>query len=507
MTFPTRKLLLASLTAFMALSQGLASAQTLRVGLAEDPDVLDPTLARSFVGRIVFSALCDKLFDIDEKLNILPQLASSYEWSADSKALTLKIRQGVTFHDGEKLDAAAVKFNLERHKNLAGSNRRGELAPVTSIDVIDPSTVRLNLNAPFTPLLAQLSDRAGMMVSPKAATAAGDKFGSHPVCSGPFKFAERVAQDRIVLEKFPNYWNKEAIHFDKVIYTPIPDATVRLANLKSGQLDFIERMASNDVEGVMKDKKYKVSRITEIGYQGITINVGKSDQAKKNPLGRDARVREAFELSLDRQGLAQVVMDNEALVGNQWVSPNNPYYAKNVPMPKRDIDKAKALLKAAGVEKPSFTLVTTTASDAQRLAVVIQAMSREAGFDVKIQTAEFATSLNMADKGDFEAYVLSWSGRPDPDGNMYSFHGCKQPLNYAGYCSAETDALLNQSRAERDPAKRKKIMEQISAQVLKERPVIYLYHRNWLWAYNGKLAGVRNIPDGLLRVSGLKMAP
>ena len=507
MTFPTRKLLLASLTAFMALSQGLASAQTLRVGLAEDPDVLDPTLARSFVGRIVFSALCDKLFDIDEKLNILPQLASSYEWSADSKALTLKIRQGVTFHDGEKLDAAAVKFNLERHKNLAGSNRRGELAPVTSIDVIDSSTVRLNLSAPFTPLLAQLTDRAGMMVSPKAATAAGDKFGSHPVCSGPFKFAERVAQDRIVLEKFPNYWNKEAIHFDKVIYTPIPDATVRLANLKSGQLDFIERMASNDVEGVMKDKKYKVSRITEIGYQGITINVGKSDQAKKNPLGRDARVREAFELSLDRQGLAQVVMDNEALVGNQWVSPNNPYYAKNVPMPKRDIDKAKALLKAAGVEKPSFTLVTTTASDAQRLAVVIQAMSREAGFDVKIQTAEFATSLNMADKGDFEAYVLSWSGRPDPDGNMYSFHGCKQPLNYAGYCSAETDALLNQSRAERDPAKRKKIMEQISAQVLKERPVIYLYHRNWLWAYNGKLAGVRNIPDGLLRVSGLKMAP
>jgi peptide/nickel transport system substrate-binding protein len=507
MTFKTRKFFLAAVTAFLALIQGMAGAQTLRVGLAEDPDVLDPTLARSFVGRIVFSALCDKLFDIDEKLNILPQLASSYEWSADSKALTLKIRQGVTFHDGEKLDAAAVKFNLERHKNMAGSNRRGELAPVTSIDVIDPSTVRLNLIAPFAPLLAQLTDRAGMMVSPKAATAAGDKFGSHPVCSGPFKFAERVAQDRIVLEKFPNYWNKEFVHFDKVIYTPIPDATVRLANLKSGQLDFIERMASNDVEGVMKDKKYKVSRITEIGYQGITINIGKSDQAKKNPLGRDARVREAFELSLDRQGLAQVVMDNEAVVGNQWVAPTNPYYAKNVPMPKRDIEKAKALLKEAGFEKPSFTLVTTTASDSQRLAVVIQAMSREAGFDVKIQTAEFATSLNMADKGDFEAYTLSWSGRPDPDGNMYSFHGCKQPLNYTGYCSAETDALLNQSRAERDPVKRKKIMEQITAQVMKERPIIYLYHRNWLWAYNGKLAGVRNIPDGLLRVTGLKMTP
>lgn len=482
-------------------------AQTLRVGLAEDPDVLDPSLARSFVGRVVFTALCDKLFDIDEKLAIVPQLATAYEWSADSKTLTLKLRQGVTFHDGEKFDAAAVKYNIERHKTLPGSNRRGELAPVASVDVIDPATVRLNLSAPFSPLLAQLADRAGMMVSPKAAQAMGDKFGTHPVCSGPFKFVERVAQDRMVFERFANYWNKAAVNFDKVIYTPIPDATVRLANLKSGQLDFIERIATSDMEKLQTDKKLKTSRITEIGYQGITINIGKSDQAKKNPLGRDARVREAFELSLDRQGLAQVVMDNEATVGNQWVTPGNSYYAKNMPVPKRDIARAKALLKEAGVPNPSFTLVTPTTSDAQRLALVVQAMTREAGFDVKIQSTEFATSLNMADKGEFEAYALAWSGRADPDGNLFSFHGCKQPLNYSGYCSPETDALLAQSRTLRDPVQRKKVFEQIAAQVLKERPIIYLYHRNWLWAYNGKLSGVRNIPDGLLRVTGLKMNP
>ncbi len=485
----------------------IAQAQTLRVGLAEDPDVLDPTLARSFVGRIVFSALCDKLFDIDEKLNIVPQLAEKHEWSADSKALTIKLRPGVTFHDGEKLDAAAVKFNIERHKTMAGSNRRGELAPVTTVDVVDPLTVRLNLSAPFSPLLAALSDRAGMMVSPKAAQAAGDKFGAKPVCSGPFKFVERVAQDHIALERYEGYWNRSAIHFAKLNYTPIPDATVRLANLKSGQLDFIERVASSDIEKLQADKKLKVARITEIGYQGITINIGKSDKAQANPLGRDARVREAFELSLDRQGLAQVVMDNEATVGNQWVAPNNAYYARTLPVPKRDIAKAKALLAAAGVPKPSFTLVAPTTSDAQRLALVVQAMTREAGFDVKIQAAEFATSLNMADKGDFEAYVLAWSGRPDPDGNLFSFHGCKQPLNYAGYCDADTEKLLAQSRAVRDPAERRKVFEQIAARVLKERPVVYLYHRNWLWAYNGKLSGVRQIPDGLLRVSGLKLAP
>ena len=489
----------------LALAPFALQAQTLRVGLAEDPDVLDPTLARTFVGRIVFAALCDKLFDVDEKLNIVPQLATGYEWSADSKALTIKLRSGVTFHDGEKLDAAAVKFNLERHKTMPGSNRSGELRPVSSVDVVDPMTVRLNLSAPFSPLLAALADRAGMMVSPKAAQAAGQNFGVKPVCSGPFKFVERVAQDRMVFERYAQYWDKDKVHFDKIVYTPVPDATVRLANLRSGQFDFIERVAPSDIEKLKSDAKLKVARITEIGYQGITINVGKSEIAQKHALGKDGRVREAFELAIDRQGIVQVAMDNEATVGNQWVAPSNPYYAKNVPVPKRDVARAKALLKEAGIEKPSVTLITPTTSDAQRIALIVQAMVRDAGFDVKIQSTEFATSLNMADKGDFEAYVLAWSGRADPDGNLYSFDACKQPLNYAGYCVPEIDELLNKSRTLRDPAERKKVYEQIAARVLKDRPIIYLYHRNWLWAYTAKLGGVRNVPDGLLRVQGLKI--
>jgi len=490
-----KKIFLYPLVAALAVFAGAATAQTtLRIGLAEDPDVLDPTLARTFVGRIVFNSLCDKLFDLDEKLNIVPQLATSYTWSADHKALTIKLRQGVTFHDGEKLDAAAVKFNLERHKTMQGSNRRGELAPVTSVDVVDAQTVRLNLAAPFAPLLAVLTDRAGMMVSPKAAQAEGAHFGTHPVCSGPFKFVERVAQDRIVLERFPNYWNKGAIHFDRVVYQPIVDASVRLANLRSGQLDFIERMAPSDVPGLKGDSRFKISRIVEIGYQGITINIGKSDQAQKNPLGRDPRVREAFELSLDRKAITQVAMDGEAEVGNQWVAPNNPWYAKNVPVPQRDVAKAKALLAAAGVPNPSFTLMTPTTSDAQKIAQVVQAMAKEAGFDVKVQSTEFSTSLDLADKGQYDAYMLAWSGRADPDGNLYSFHACKQPLNYAGYCKPEVDELINRSRATTDPAARLKLFEQIEAHVAKDRPIVYLFHRHWLWAYSAKLAACAPCP-------------
>jgi len=482
-----------------------ASAQTLRIGLAEDPDVLDPTLARTFVGRIVFAALCDKLFDIDEKLDIVPQLATGYTWSPDKKSLTIKLRPGVTFHDGEKMDAAAVKYSLERHKTMPGSNRRGELAPLASVEVVDPLTVRLDLSAPFSPLLAQLADRAGMIVSPKAAQAEGDKFGAHPVCAGPFKFVERVAQDRIVLERFPEYWNKGAVHFDRIVYTPIPDSTVRLANLRSGQLDFIERLAASDVPQVKSDGRLGITKITEIGYQGITINVGKSDLAQKNPLGKDPRVREAFELSLDRDGIVQVVTDGEGTSGNQWVAPSNQFYAKNMPVPKRDVNRAKALLKEAGVPNPSFTMTVPTTSEGQKLAQVVQAMAKEAGFDIKLQSVEFATSLDMADKGQFEAYVLNWSGRADPDGNIFNFVGCKQPLNYSGYCNSQVDDLLAKSRTARDVNERKKIYDQLAAIVLKDRPIVYTYHRTWLWAYNNKVSGFKPVPDGLVRPQGLTL--
>src|SRR4051794_6306598 len=191
---------LAAAAGFIALSCGAAAAQShLRIGLAEDPDILDPTLARTYVGRIVFASICDKLFDIDEKLNVVPQLALAHETSEDGKAVTIKLRPNVKFHDGEPFDAEAAKFSLERHLTLSGSFRKPEIAAIDRVEVVDPLTIRLVLKNPFSPLIAQLTDRAGMMVSPKAAKAEGDRFGLKPVCAGPYKFVERIQQDRIVV--------------------------------------------------------------------------------------------------------------------------------------------------------------------------------------------------------------------------------------------------------------------------------------------------------------------
>jgi ABC-type transport system substrate-binding protein len=187
-------------------SSGYAQTpKVLRVGLAEDPDILDPTLARTFVGRIVFASLCDKLYDIDPNLNIVPQLATSLpQRAADGKTLTIPLRQGVKFHDGTEFNAEAAKFSLERHANLPGSQRKSDIASLDKVEIIDPFTIRLTLHNPFAPFLAQLTDRAGMMVSPQAVQALGEKFGTQPVCAGSFKLKERVAQDRIVLERLPS---------------------------------------------------------------------------------------------------------------------------------------------------------------------------------------------------------------------------------------------------------------------------------------------------------------
>jgi peptide/nickel transport system substrate-binding protein len=170
------------------------------------------------------------------------------------------------------------------------------------------------------------------------------------------------------------------------------------------------------------------------------------------------------------------------------------------------VAKAKQLLAAAGTPNPTVMLMTPTTSDAQKIAQVVQAMAKEAGFDVKIQSTEFATSLNLADKGQFDAYVLAWSGRADPDGNLFSFHACKQPLNYSGYCDAHTDELIKASRSAGTTAERQKDFDQIAAEVVgKVRPIVYLYHRHWLWAHTAKLSGFRVVPDGMVRVQGMKM--
>jgi peptide/nickel transport system substrate-binding protein len=502
-----RILLGALFAAAIAASPAMAQT-TLRVGLAEDPDNLDPTTAGSYVGRIVLASLCDKLFDIDGQLNIVPQLALSHDTSADGKTVTIKLRPNVKFQDGEPFNADAVKFTLERGLTKDDSKRKAELSQIDKVEVVDPLTVKLLLKAPFSPLIAQLTDRAGMMVSPKAVKEAGDKFVNKPICAGPFRFAERVVQDHITLERFADYWDKDRIHVDRITYRPIPDSTVRLANLRAGALDVIERLLPTDIAEVKSDPKLKLLLPTPpIAYTGLTINLLNTDRAK-NPLGQNAKVRQALELTIDREAINNVVFNGAYTPGNQWSAPGNQYYVQKFPIPKRDVAKAKALIKEAGVTPPiTLEMMVPNQPDTKQVAEVLQAMAAEAGFDFKIRLTEFATSLDEAVKGNFQVYLIGWSGRVDPDQNVINHLGCNTPFNWGKYCNDTTQAALNEARAVNEPAGRKAAYEKALTQIDADKPLIYLYHQAYIFAYSSKLQGYKQAPDGIIRPQDIKIAP
>lgn len=495
--------LLTLMLALTLAAAGPAGAQSvLRIGLNDDPDALDPTISRAYTGRLVFAALCDKLFDVTPELKIVPQLATGYEWAVDQRSVVIKLRPGVKFHDGEPFNAEAVKFNIERHINTAGSFRKAEIGQISGVDVVDELTVRLNLSQPLVPLLAALTDRAGMMVSPKAARALGDKFGTRPVCAGPYRFVERVAQGKMVFERFADHWDKVNVHIDRVEFVPILDSTARLASLRSGDLHMIERASPTDLPQIRGDSRLKVTGVPELGYQMIPLNVNNGPKAKT--LG-DVRVRQAIDLAIDREVLIQTVFNNEYIPGNQWVAPTNPYYNAKFPVRKRDVAKARQLLKEAGQPNLAFTLIVPPERDRQEAAQIIQAMLAEAGITMTIQTQENVTMLTNGRKGEFEAYFTFWSGRPDPDGNVFTHNTCKGAQNDSRYCNAEFDALVTKARQTPDPAERKKLYDAATEHLMRDLPRLHLWHRRVFTGYSARLTGFTPYPDGIIRLRGLKL--
>ena len=487
----------------LSLLAGPAAAQSvLRIGLNDDPDALDPAISRAYTGRLVFAAVCDKLFDVTPDLKIVPQLATGYEWAPNQRSIVIKLRPGVKFHDGEPLNAEAVKFNIERSLTTEGSFRKPEIGQISSVDVVNETTVRLNLSEPLVPLLATLTDRAGMMISPKAAKALGDKFGTRPVCAGPYKFVERVAQGKIVFERFADYWDKANTHIDRVEFVPILDSTARLASLRSGDLHMIERASPTDLPEIRGDSRLKVSGVPELGYQMIPLNVANGPRSKTFA---DVRVRQAVDLAIDRDTLIKTVFNNEYIPGNQWISPTSTYYNAKLPVRKRDVARARALLKEAGQPNLTFTLIVPPERDRQEASQIIQGMLAEAGITMNIQTQENVTMLTNGRKGDFEAYFTFWSGRPDPDGNVFTHNTCKGAQNDSRYCNEEVDSLLTKARQTPDPAERKKLYDRATEILVRDTPRLHLWHRRVFTGYSAKVAGFTPYPDGIIRLKGLKL--
>ena len=497
---PLWAVLIASIWA-TPLAIGPAQATTLRIAIQDDPDALDPATSGTYTGRFVFAAMCDKLVDIGKDLSIVPQLATLWQWSSDQKSLTFTLRHGVTFQDGEPFDAAAVKFNIERMLTMKDSRRKAELSPVADVQVLALDQVRFTLKSPFAPLLSVLSDRAGMMVSPKAA--AKEDFAAHPVCAGPYAFSERKARDVIRLNRYPGYWDKDHFGYDEVEYVYVPDSTVRLSRVRAGDLDIAERIAPTDLKTVRDDRKLELYTAPGLAVSHLMVNVGAGEKAN-TPLGKDARLRKAFELSIDRNIINKVAFNGENTPDNQMLPPSDPFHAKGYPMPARDIAAAKALIAQTGMSTVPVELTFENSLTDARVAQIVQSMAKEAGFEVKLLPLETSTAIERYLNGNFEMYIANWSGRGDPDPTLYPFFSCGGGQNVNKYCNKSLEAVLDAARAEGDAEKRKGLYEKATGIYLADLSSIPLYHPNWFFAASAKVGGITVLPDGLLRLRDVK---
>lgn len=491
-------------------SNSVRNGGTLTIGLAEDPDVLDPTLARTFVGRMVFLHLCEKLYDLNSKLEIVPQLAAALPtFSADKQTVTIRLRTGIRFNDGTPFNAAAVKKSLDRHKTLPRSTRASELAPVTSIDTSGANTVILHLNSRYSPITAQLTDRSGMIMSPKQLDALGDRFATDPVCVGPFMFKDRTAGDHITLTKSPYYYAKNKVHLNSIVFKIITDPSARSANLRSGDIQVEDRIQSTDIPTIARDKNLRIIKSTSIGYQGITINIGNKNGLGKHyenvgtAIARSSALRRAFSLALDRRAINKVVFGGTVVPDCFPWAPGSPWYAatKGITCYKTaQVKAAQRLVDGSGVAKPiEVTMMIGTDPVAARFGALVQSEAAKAGFKVTLAPTEFVTALSRADAGNFQTFAVGWSGRIDADGNVYQFAHSKGSQNDSGYVDPLADLTLDNARKAATLKSRITSYRAFLKRALRDLPIIYLYHPVNRHGVTRKVTGVQTFGDGLIR--------
>ncbi|MEU8129990.1 ABC transporter substrate-binding protein [Micromonospora sp. NPDC049049] len=480
------------------------------IALSAEPDALDPTLSRSLYSRYVFQAMCQKLYDVNEQAQVVPQLATALPTtSGDGRTVTIPLRPGVRFADGTAFDSAAVKATLQRHLTNARSARKSELGPIDGVDTPDAQTVVLRLKQPFAPLLGALADRAGMIMSAQALRTKGDDFASAPVCVGPFKFAKRVPQNSIEVVRDPNYYDASKVHLDTISWRILTDASIRAANLRSGDAQVADSVSTQDVASLRQDAAVSVLQSQSLGYQGLTINVGNVDgvgtAAKpiNRPLAQNAKVRQAFEHAIDRKALVDAVFNGLHAAACSPISPASTFSSPEAQTcPAHDPAKAKQLLAEAGVQTPyAVTMLASNTPDTLRLAQALQSMVKDGGFDLKINPVEYSSLLDEQDRGNFELLQLGWSGRIDPDANITNFVGTGASQNVAGYSNPQLDTLLTQARQAGDVEERRKLYGQAVTLLQQDDALIYLYRQRNLTAVSKQIQGLQVYPDGVIRAA------
>jgi peptide/nickel transport system substrate-binding protein len=470
---------------------------TLRVGFYIEAATMDPHLSGSKIDRQIYHNIYEPLVTLDTKLGIKPGLAESWQ-QPDPKTVIFKLRHGVKFHDGTDFTAEAARFNFNRMKTEPRSVRKGEVASIESVDVVDLYTIKLNLRRPDAALLATLTDRAGMMVSPKVIQERGAELerNAKGAGTGPFQFAEWVKDDHLLLKRNDAYWNKQGgPYLDQIRYRPIPDDTVKLQSLQAGEIHVMDYVQPRDVAAVKADKNLVVVDVPSLADFAYQLN------HTRPPFNAKA-LRQAVAYALDLDQIVKGVWLNVGVPANGPIPPTSWAYDSTILPIKRDLARAKAKLAEGG--KPTgfqFTMTTANIPINVQEAEVIQAQLGEAGIGMKIKLVDGATQLADGNSRNFDMISYQWSGRPDPDGNIYQFFKTTPgtSLNWSGISNPQLDALLDKTREVSAQAERKKLYSEVTKILQDELPMVFIIHPVEPKAFSPRVLGYEAIPDGMMR--------
>ena len=469
-------------------------ANTLVMIIESSPTNLDPRVGLDAFSERIDNLIFDDLLSRGDDLNVAPGLAERWE-IPDPRTYIFHLHRGVKFHDGRPLAARDVKWTFD--SLLQGKIRSTKAAVyrfVDRIDAPDDATVIFHMKEQDATLLWNLSDGAIGIVP----DGSGEEMTQHPIGSGPFKFVSAETDREVVIERNDAYWGERA-KLARVRFAVVPDATTEALELRKGSGDVtINSLTPETVYTLARDPHLGVEHAagTRLAYLGFNL---------RDPILKDARVRQAIAYALDRHPMIEYLWRDEARPARSILPPQSWAYNGDVPVYDHNLDKANQLLDAAGYRAMNgvrfhITMKTSTDENTRLMVAVMQQQLRAAGIALDIRSFEFGTFFADVQHGAFQMYGLRWiGGNEDPDIFEYAFDSAKFPPNGANrgyYSNPKVDALIDKARREIDPKVRKPLYAEVQRILAEDLPYINLWYLDNVLVHTRRVRNLKLNPAG-----------
>jgi peptide/nickel transport system substrate-binding protein len=458
---------------------------TLRIGLEAQPTTMDPGLSTDVYSSQVFSQILEGLFVLDPQGVPQPALAASWTASSDERVWTFSLRRNVKFHDGTDFTSDDVKYTIDRILDPeTKSPNRGLLAEIASVEAVDRHMVRITTRNAFAPMLTNLA--IGAYIVPRAAhTRLGRDFARRPVGTGPFRMVEWVADDRIVLEAFPDYWNGRPA-LDRLLFRFVPEASVRLAELESGGIDLIAGVPAQDL------RRLRVSLLVDL-HEIVGANYRLYD----------VRVRRAIAHAIDKKRVVDVVWPGRGVVAEGPIPSTSWAFDERFRGVGFDLPRAKQLLAEAGhPDGFEMNVLLSEAEELRREIALIIDMLKQVNITVKVTVVDFPTLLDRLLKANYDVLRVGWTTNPEPDSLLYSpFHSSAiGGFNFTKLRNSRVDELLDRGRRILDRNARIPIYREVQRIVVDDAPMVFVFHEKRVYATRKAVQGFNAHVSGWIQV-------